>query len=265
MRGIGGRRIVLPWIAGFVVVVASVTVAVLLVPGGQQEPPGESVVLARPLPGEVRADYLPDGTPVWVAGHDNGDASVISAFSSHVPYGLGKLIWWCDKADAFDDPAHGGKWDEYGVRLGGPAPIGLATYETTLVGGRVAIGAVREGQPVDTPFVGPGETEREWCLDLDGGAAWHTFDGWRIWDSPAAAIAAEPDEWILLEGHLVAVGGELRLCAATGCGDSARVLDVAIPSHPELELGPFPRERFIAHVRDGAFADLARAIPLPGQ
>ena len=146
MRRLGGRRRTLPWIVGLVVVASgAVAVAVALIPRGQQELPDDSVVLARPLPGEVRADYLPDGTPVWVAGHDGGDVSVISAFSSHVPYGLNKLIWWCDKADAFDDPAHGGKWDEYGVRLGGPAPIGLATYEAAVVGGRVAVGGLRAG------------------------------------------------------------------------------------------------------------------------
>ncbi len=264
MRGLGGRRRTLPWIAGLFVV-ASGAMAVALIPRGQQEAPSDSVVLARPLPGEVRADYLPDGTPVWVAGHADGDASVISAFSSHVPYGLNKLIWWCAKADAFDDPSHGGKWDEYGVRFGGPAPIGLATYETAVSGGRVAIGGLREGQPLGTPFLGPGETEREWCLGLDGGATWHTFDGWRIWDSPTAAVDAKPDEWILLEGHLAPVGGELRLCAAAGCADSARVLDVAMPSHPELELVPVRGERFIAHVRDGALADLTRAVPLPAK
>ena len=125
------------------------------------------------------------------------------------------------------------------------------------------IGGLREGQPLGTPFLGPGETEREWCLGLDGGATWHTFDGWRIWDSPTAAVDAKPEEWILLEGHLTAVLGELRLCAAAGCADSARVLDVAMPSHPELELVPVPGERFIAHVRDGALADLTRAVPLP--
>ena len=135
MRGLGGRRRTLPWIAGLLVVASgAVAVAVALIPRGQQELPDDSVALARPLPGEVRADYLPDGTPVWVTGHADGDASVISAFSSHVPYGLNKLVWWCAKADAFDDPSHGGKWDEYGVRFGGPAPIGLATYETAMVG-----------------------------------------------------------------------------------------------------------------------------------
>lgn len=257
-----GARRLLPWIVGSAALAIGVGGIAVGLPG-MLEPADEPVVLARPLPGEVRAGYLPDGTPVWVAGHEDGGVSVISAFSSHDPFGLNKLIWWCETADGFDDPSSGAKWDRYGVRLGGPAPIGLVTYETAVSGGQVAIGSPREGPPAGTRFTGPAETDREWCLGVDGSATWHTFDGWQVWNSPTAAIASEPAAWILLEGHLVEHGAEVRLCGVAGCADSVRVLNVAAPQQPGLEFGQFPGERFIARVRDGALDDLARVVVPP--
>ena len=85
----------------------------------------DPISLARPAPGEVRPDHLPDGTPVWVIGHGDGSADVLLGFDSHRPYGLGKMLWWCETANALDNPHHGSKWDEYGVKIGGPAPEGL--------------------------------------------------------------------------------------------------------------------------------------------
>ena len=76
------------------------------------------------------------GSPATAGGRTFACSPPSRSCTSHRPQ---ELVWWCDKADAFDDPAHGGKWDEYGVRLGGPAPIGLSTYEAAVVGDRVAV------------------------------------------------------------------------------------------------------------------------------
>ena len=49
---------------------------------------------------------------------------------THTPFNIGKVLWWCPTALAFDNPEHGSKYDEYGLKLGGPAPTGLPSYQT---------------------------------------------------------------------------------------------------------------------------------------
>lgn len=249
---------------GWLAILAAVligAVAVVLLVLRPWEAPFDPIVLDRPAVGEVRPDYLPDGTPVWVIGHDNGDVSVLSGFDAHTPFGLNKMLWWCERADALDNPHHGSKYDEYGLRIGGPAPQGLATYAVVTSGARISVGALRDGAPAGTPHSGPHEVDREWCLGLDDGTSWHTFEGWRTWDSPTAAVGARPSGWILLSGALVGVAGEVRLCALAGCEDSVHVTNVGMPPDPNMEFGPFEGERFIAQVRDGALDGVTRVLP----
>ena len=101
--------------------------------------------------GEVRPDYLSDGTPVWVIGHEDGSVDVLSGFDTHRPSNIGKVLWWCPSARAFQNPEHGSKYDEYGLRIGGPAPTGLPAYEIVVSGSQVSVGDLQGAPPPDAP------------------------------------------------------------------------------------------------------------------
>lgn len=243
-----------------VVVVVGIAIAATLLLRGN-EPRDDTFSLRRPAAGEARADYLANGTPVWVIGHADGTVDVLSGFDPHMPSNLGKLLWWCPAARALDNPHHGSKWDEYGVRLGGPAPAGLPSWETAVQGGRVFIGDVRPAPPMGTEPAGPPEAEREWC-GPDDGVVVHTFDGWPAWDSVVEAIEAAPAGWILLEARLVRQGGgRVRVCSPTDCNDG---VNAAIePPPPEVaRLDPWPDPRFLARVRNGTLVDITRIVHL---
>jgi hypothetical protein len=242
-------------LAGTSVAVVALFVAITTLLRG--EPASFDITLDRPAPGEARADYLPDGTPVWAIGHDDGSVSVLSAFDTHTPLKLGKLNWWCPQADGIENPAHGSRWDEYGVKIGGPAPLGLPSWEVRVIGDTVAVGQPLPGPPLGTPFFGDDEPDRTWCTPPAAPVVVHTFDGWPIWDSPTEAVAAAPEEWILLDGRLVAVGADVRLCALDGCDDSVIAARIEVPSPEVVALGdPFAATRWLARVGDGRLVDL---------
>lgn len=248
-------------LGGFIVLVAfgigaAVAVAALI-RVDSVEPLGS---LGLPAVGEVRPDYLADGTPVWVVRHDDGDVDVLSGFDTHRPSNVGKVLWWCPLADAFENPEHGSKYDEYGLRIGGPAPTGLPPYDATVEGSRVIVGELRAAPPPDARHMGPDEVDREWCIEPDAERIFHTFEGWRAWDSPAAAVEASPDGWILLEGELALRGGAVVLCGVRGCADSA-VAATIDPTDAERQFGPLFGDRFIAQVHDGALTGVTRVMP----
>ena len=128
------------------------------------------------------------------------------------------------------------KWEEYGVRIGGPAPAGLASWDVNVQSSRVFLGAPRPAPPRDARVFGPPEHERDWCLPAEDPVVFHTFDGWKIWDSPTAAVESAPDDWILLEGELIAdrEEGHVRLCGLAGCADSAIAANVEMPP-PDMD------------------------------
>ena len=225
--------------------------------------PDMSSSLRRPNAGEARPDYLADGTPVWVIGHEGGTVDVLSGFDTHVPFNLGKMLWWCPSAHALDNPNHGSKWDEYGVKLGGPAPTGLPSWEVIVRSSRIFLGSPRPARPLDTPPHGPPEHEREWCTAPEDPVIFHTFDDWELWDSPTAAVSAAPDGWILLDGELnvAATGDSVLLCARSGCTDSVVATNVEVPP-PDIEgqFGPLGGQRFIGRVRDGALTDVTVVV-----
>ena len=250
---------------------AGLLIGLLLVIGGvsalanllREEEPELTGDLQRPNAGQVRADYLSDGTPVWVIGHQDGSVDVLSAFDTHVPFHLGKMLWWCPSARGLDNPNHGSRWDEYGVKIGGPAPAGLASWEVDVQSSRVFLGAPRPAPPLDAPASGPPEHERDWCVAEEDPVVFHTFDGWEVWDSPTAALEAAPEDWILLEGELAAdrTEGRVLLCGLAGCADSALAANVDMPP-PDMDprVGPLGGTRFIAHVRDGTLVDVTRVV-----
>ena len=248
------------WVLALVIGIAVVIGGLLVITQLLREP--EPVTLKRPAVGDVRADYLPDGTPVWVVGHEDGTVDVLSGFDPHTPSNLGKLLWWCRSAHALDNPHHGSKWDEYGTRLGGPAPSGLPGWEVRAESTRVFVGEPRAAPAADTRPVGGNQDEREWCMaPAPHEVIVHTFDGWRVWDSPIAAVEAAPRGWILLEGELTAdrQAGTVRLCAMRGCDDSVVATNVILPP-VDAEFGPLIGGRFIARVHDGALWGVTHTI-----
>ena len=249
---------------GMVVVIGIVLVGANLL---WEPEPDTAFSLARPPAGHARADYLADGTPVWVIGHLDGSVDVLSAFDTHVPFNLGKMLWWCPSARGLDNPNHGSKWDEYGVKIDGPAPAGLTSWEVNLRSSRVFLGSPRPAPRLDAPVSGPSAHERDWCVPAEDPLLFHTFDGWKVWESPTAAVEAAPNEWILLAGELIAdrAEGRVRLCGLAGCADSAVAANVEVPP-PDMDprSGPLGGTRFIAHVRDGTLVDVTRVVFLEG-
>ena len=249
---------------GVVVAIGIVVIGATLL---QEPDPDTGFTLARPPAGQARADYLADGTPVWVIGHQDGSVDVLSGFDTHVPLGLGKMLWWCPSARGLDNPNHGSKWDEYGVKIDGPAPAGLSSWEVDVRSSRVFLGAPRPAPPLDAPVSGPPAHERDWCVPAEDPLVFHTFDGWKVWDSPTAAVEAAPDEWILLAGELIAdrADGRVRICGLAGCVDSAIAANVEMPP-PDMDprFGPLGGGRFIARVRDGTLVDVTRVVFLDG-
>jgi hypothetical protein len=257
------RRLVLAGLAlaGIGLVAAALVGVTALL---RDEEPDSVQTVRRPAPGEVRPDYLSDGTPVWVIGHEDGSVDVLSGFDTHRPFNIGKVLWWCPSAHAFENPEHGSRYDEYGLRIGGPAPTGLPAYETVVNGSRVSLGDLQGAPPPDARHSGPGELDRDWCTFPEDDVVFHSFDDWPIWESPTEAVATAPDGWILLEGGLAIVDGQVGLCGVSGCDDAVRAASVPEPD-PGMGIGPLFGDRFIARVRDGVLTDLTRVMPAPAQ
>ena len=218
-----------------------------------------TTTLALPEGGRVRADYLADGSPVWVIGQDDGTVSVLTGFDAHAT-SLRNLLWWCETAAMLESPSYGSLYDEHGRKMGGPAPTGLAGYDVTVVGGVIQVGALEEPPGLDDYSDRPMPGEGLRCFGLDAPVVYHTFDGWTVWDSPAEALAAEPDDWILLEGELTVEGGAVYLCALDDCADRALAASVLASQYGENPLEHLQGQRFIAHVRDGTLVNVTRVL-----
>jgi len=218
-----------------------------------------NTTLALPAGGGVRADYLADGSPVWVIGQDDGTVSVLTGFDAH-RIALRNLLWWCETAEMLESPSYGSLYDEHGAKMGGPAPTGLAAYDVTVAGGVIRVGALEEPPGRDEHSDRPMPADDLRCFGLDAPVVYHTFDGWAVWDSPSDALAAEPDDWILLEGALVVDGDAVYLCALDGCADRALAAGIPAATDDEIALGHLSGQRFIAHVRDGALVNVTRTI-----
>ncbi len=222
-----------------------------------------SDVLDVPAIDEVAPANLADGRPVFVVHHNEGTVSVVDGFSTHVPWGLAKVVAWCSTSRTFDDVFHGAKWNEDGDYLVGPAPTGLTTYETTILGdGQVKVGS----QIPPSPRGSGGRLEqRPWC-QTSANMVYPTLPT-EVFDSPSAVVDAAPDGWVAVKGELVATdAGGVELCSVfttgPGCLDGASVegFDVSglFGENPEFIIsGPF-----IARVEDGSLVDLTR-VPEP--
>jgi hypothetical protein len=253
-----------------------------------------SDVLEVPPRGDAAPSFLADGRPVFVVHHEDGSVSVVDAFSSHLQYGIRDLVAWCPSTREFVEVAHEARFDEFGSwSSAGPAPTGLATFAFEVVeratGGdpmSISVGEIRPPSPggsapetdsstypplcpeqvvgaVDTVRVVSGNTGQV------GFVVAHAIDPADVWATPAEAVSAAPEGWIVMRGRfLVASDGFVQLCAEVEgdrCIDGATVrgvdgvgllVNVVIP-HPEW-YGDEPGV-WIARVDAGLLRDVGGA------
>jgi len=223
-----------------------------------------------PVGGFVAAN-LADGRPVFVLHHEDGTVGVVDAFSTHVPFGIGKLVGWCPSSRTFDDPFHGARWDEYGDYVLGPAPTGLVTYQISFIPGdhnQVHVDGPISPHPrgfLTQPFQPAGpfckSTSRMVLPDVLRDAS----------SSPADVVAAAPGEWMAVRATLLATAGQqARLCAVIAdgaCVDAATVSGVDVTGLVSALRGPGTTVTvegpWIAQVRAGALVHLTRVPRAP--
>jgi hypothetical protein len=152
-----------------------------------------------------------------------------------------------------------GEWNEDGDYLSGPAPNGLASYETTIF----TDGQVKVGPEIPPAPRGSGRFELQgpWC-QTSASIVYPTLPTGcstrrRRWSTP------RPMGWVAVKGELVATdAGGVELCSVvtTGpaCLDGAPVEGIDVSSlfgeNPEFVVsGPF-----IARVENGSLVYLTR-------
>jgi hypothetical protein len=211
------RPAVLAFVAVGVVVLGVVVVNAL---GGSG---GSSVSLITgsrelrvPAIGDAAAAFLADGRPVFVVHHEDGTVSVVDAFSTHRPFGVGPLVAWCAASRTFDDIPHGSTFDEQGRYILGPAPTGLVTFAATELGTTpptVRVGARQLPEPrtdVGSPLSGSPCTSSAGTLS-------HRISQEQITDPPSVALGGPPARWIAVAGVLVVTSdGGAKLCSTSG-------------------------------------------------
>lgn len=162
-------------------------------------------VLPLPTRGDVAAEMLADGTPVWVVHRDDGAVDVLDARSPHrfeaggVDGRYAPLVGWCSTMPGFIDSPGASRWSVDGAVLFGPAPRGLTPYDATAGGDTVDVRArlapaPRRTEP-DVPITGhvcdadsydaptPGDVVDESALRMHDLSAWPARetargDGW---------------------------------------------------------------------------------------
>jgi hypothetical protein len=220
-----------------------------------------SEVLDVPAIGQVAPANLADGRPVFVVHHPDGAVSVIDGFSTHVPFGLAKVIGWCPTSRTFYDPFHGSQWTETGSYVAGPAPTGLVTYGATMLpDGRVNVGPAITPAPRGTG--GAFEPAGPFCVPPGDDTVYPTLPT-RVFGSPSAVVETSPPGWVAIRGALVDVEGRAELCSpftkGPGCPVGAVVDGLDVPGlFGGNRARPFRTSTYIARVVDGSLVDLAR-------
>jgi hypothetical protein len=265
-------------VAGIVVVL----VAVLLNTGSDdqtsvslKQPSSRSTTLAEPPIGHVRATRLADGSPVWVVHHRNNSVSVVSAISTHTPDGLRQLVGWCSTARGFQDGMYGSTWDEYGQRVGGPAPSDLPNATArTLSSGRLAVGPLESARPTMPRH--PAVSSTRWCFanvatGFDPGTSkLPTYSASNA--TSVARVRHQVDasasftfEYVPGAALVVAPDNTVRLCAAgttsyqTVCTDGPRVNGIDASSLRQQYPAAYQivRGDLLLRTRNGAVEDTA--------
>ncbi len=190
--------------------------------------PGGTNVLPIPAPGKAAPAFLADGSPVFVVTTEGGSTHVLSAVSTHKPFGIGELIGWCPGSQTFLDPSHGSTWFATGTYLGGPAPTGLVPYGfTVLAGGELRVGTAlappARGVGVRTPITGPFCNQRG--VGTSGMVSPAGVPPSAIRLSPRAATHVSTTSWIAVRGRLVVTSTTAQLCPGVdrSCRNGATV------------------------------------------
>ena len=209
----------------FAVVIAAGAVlwSVFAPPERAPAPLGGSEVVDVPPCGEVSAILLPDGRPVFVVHHEDGDVSVVDSFSPHRAWGFEELVVWCPSTRHFVEWAHEAHFDEFDSwHSAGPSPSGLATFAFDVLArdaagdpSRIKIGAMRDPDPGGSePVTEP--TRPPFCPEVDGRSGEtvaHTVDGSGVY-TPAAAVRARPERMVRRPGN---PAGRIRRVRAALC------------------------------------------------
>lgn len=228
--------------------------------------PGTETTLSGPPMGEVVAEQLADGSPVWVVHHEDGEVTVVDATSTHQPYGLATLIGWCATSRGFEDPQHGSSYDERGRYRGGPAPTGLAVHLASpdpagqiVVPGRHSFEkAPRDARAAEPPD-GPGCFRSE---DRAGTLAPHAVGDQAVTLEEAMGSASIGEVVVVRDSPIV-----LRDEGAMVCWEAVAFLDDLPPDCEGVEAaglsladGPgwvIATGTFVGRVGDGALHDIA--------
>ena len=209
-------------------------------------------LVAVPSLGETIATQLADGRPVFVVRHDDGQ--VFNALSPRATStGLGILLAWCPDRRVFVDRSSGTAFDEFGSRVVGPPPASMVRL---IYSGGVGVESVvvREGvatEPLQTPGGGDLGPIGPACQQPDSTLTYHQYARADA-IAPAAAVAAAPNGWVLVEGRLDE--SLASMCGVdAGCADRAAVggLSPAIP--PPVGAEP---TLFLARVAHGALIEM---------
>lgn len=235
------------WLLALVVVlvIALAVVAVTLLRQRDDPPIG---LLDTPRPGQAVAAFLSDGHPVWVIRHEDGSGSVLDAFSTHVPYGINKLTWWCPASRVIDDPFHGSRYDELGDYFAGPAPTGLREYPVRVEGNELQIHDAPVARPLRAGRPAPLEPPY-YCTREE--ATVHDFGSLPEAESPAIAASADDGLWRRLHATLMPLPG---LQSGLLCPDAVADDDCTEVEVPIEHLEPGGYDPF--SVEDGYLTDV---------
>jgi hypothetical protein len=236
---------------------------------------GGSTVQSVPPVGETAARYLPDGRPIFVVHHEDGDISVVDAFSSHRAFGFEEVVVWCPTTRHFVEWAHEAHFDEWGTwHSAGPAPSSLVTYRYGIVSRdprgaptEISVGSPLPPDPArSAPETSPGRPP--FCPPEDA-VVTHTLDPEAIYDEPADAVADAPEGWVAVRGTLLVDDADAfaQLCAEVADGecvdgvpvrglDSVRLLLEVLRPHEETVAYEEPQV-WLVKVRDGVIDDPA--------
>lgn len=225
---------------------------------------GDDDLLAMPERGEVRPDVLSDGTPVFVVGHDDGTVGVLSAVSTHKPFGLAQLLGWCPRMGAFDDGMYSSAFDTHGRKIHGPAPSGLPSFETRPGHrpGTVLVGAPRAAPSVDVR--GTAETPGAQPCSSGPGGQFHAdgmvlHDHWQPRTLPET-LDTSGELVLIADAAIVVRRGEVYACDSDTASDPDACRTVRIrgidPGIADGAKWATIRGEFLARPADGALDEI---------
>ncbi len=224
------------WLALIVALAAVAVAAVVLWPRPQAQLPTRTPLGIPPV-GGVAAAFTPDGHPVWVITHGDRTISVVDALSSHAPFGIGKVTWWCATSRLIEDPFHGSRYDEFGNRIAGPAQDGLRTYAFEIDGQYLVIEQPLSEDPAGgrpRPVANPDALAT--CVD-PAETLVHDYGSAPIAETPADAATLD-DGWRRVRATLVPVPreGSGLLCAGAAVDEAC--VQVELPGIEHLLAQP---------------------------